>query len=77
MKVKVSDLRDQISHLERVINYDSKMCVGAKEIQSCVRIAKSVGSELINMECSRATERDILRKESILDKSTSFIVENT
>ncbi len=77
MNVKVAEYREQIRHLERVINYDSKMCVGEKEIASCVRIAKSVGSALIDMECRTAKDEDDLRKECILDKSFHFIYKNT
>ena len=76
MNVKVSEFREQIRHLERVINYDAKMCVGEKEIANCVRIAKRVGADLIDMECKTAKPEDLLRKEVALDRSFNFIYNN-
>lgn len=77
MNVRVSEFRDQIRHLERVIHVDAKACVGDKEKQYCVRVAKSVGSALINMECKTAKEQDLMDKERILDQSFHFIYNNS
>ncbi len=77
MNVKVDEFRAQIRHLERVINYDSKTCVGNEEKQFCITVAKRVGAELINMECKTAKKEDLFRKERILDRSTMFIINNS
>lgn len=77
MKVTVQELRDQIKHLSRIINYDAKVCAHECEKVGVVKRAKIAGSELIDMECLRAKESDLMDKERALDMSFTFIYNNS
>ncbi|MBU1014787.1 MAG: hypothetical protein KKG99_17470 [Bacteroidetes bacterium] len=72
--VNVEEFRRRICHLERIIHVDRHACVGPEEKEGNLNIMKRVGSELINTTCKRATEDDWTRRESIIDRSTTFLI---
>lgn len=72
--VTVAEFRNRIEHLETIIHTDRHSVVGGKELARWVDRARNVGSELIGTTCKRATAADWLRRERILDRSTTTLV---
>jgi hypothetical protein len=68
--VNVAEFRQQIEHLERLVNCDWHACANDAERADWAFRARKVGSELIHMACKRATVADMDRRERVLDKST-------
>jgi hypothetical protein len=76
MKVKVSELRDKIDHLTRIVSVDFHACVSNMEKQRCLSMAQKVGTELMAMQCPTAKEEDLINKENALDLSTARLLGN-
>jgi hypothetical protein len=74
MEVKVAELRNQIDHLNRIVNVDFHACVGDAEKKRCLRMVQKVGGELIDMTCKRAKQDDIANKERAVDRSTDLLL---
>ena len=77
MKVNVATYRDQTEHLFRVVGYDASSCVGQREHDRNVMIAKRVGLELINMVCRTAKPADITNAERAIDRSADYITKHS
>lgn len=72
--VSVATFRNQVEHLEQVVNCDWHSCVGPSEKARCVDIAKRVGAELVGMTCKRATIADWDRRERAIERSCKLIL---
>lgn len=71
--VTVAAFRDAIEHLERIVHVERHACVGADEKANWAKIARRIGSELINTTCKRATAADWTRREQAIDASTNQV----
>jgi hypothetical protein len=71
--VKVSELRNLTDQLMRIVNFDSKQCVGNPEKSACVETARRIGSELMGTVSLRAKKSDWDRRERALDMSFNYI----
>jgi phage terminase Nu1 subunit (DNA packaging protein) len=56
--VKVSDFRNSIDHLFRVVNVDYHACVSLGELRGWMVIAERVLAEVSALVCKRANEYD-------------------
>jgi hypothetical protein len=75
-KVKVSEFRGKIEHLERVFNVDRHACVGDKEKADWCGRVKNVLADLEGMECPRAKSDDLERCASIIAKVKAYLVDS-
>ncbi len=71
--VEITELREQTTHLLKTV-YDFSQCVGDKEKSYTIKLLKRIGSKLIEMESPRATERDLHKKDTAIDRSAEIIL---
>jgi len=71
--VKVSDFRNAIERVERILRVDFAACVNASERANCVERLRRAGRDLINTTCKRAKQADWARRERAIDASTDRI----
>lgn len=75
-KVKVSEFRGKIEHLERVFNVDRHACVCDKEKADWCGRVKNVLADLEGMECPRAKAEDLECCVSIIAKVKAYLIDN-
>jgi hypothetical protein len=71
--VKIAEFRGRIEHLERKIGNDYHSCVNDAERARWAETTRTLGAELVNTVCKRATDEDMDRRERAIDRSTSLI----
>lgn len=72
MKVNVSDFRDQIESCEDQLRCHWHACVNDQERINWFRLCFRAFTRLSDMNCPRAKDSDINRRERVIDQFATF-----
>ena len=73
--VPVAEFRDAIRRVEDLFNTHRHACGGQEECRRFVDSLRSASNDLIDTDCKRAKLDDWARRERIIDRVSSFLID--